>query len=80
MDKSGKTFCWLGVGPDAAGDNEKVVPYRGTIFKYMSQDVNVYKEFHALIVRLGKQTCRNKPLCEACPLSASCKYPRRRKK
>jgi hypothetical protein len=43
VDIRGKTFCWLGVGPDAGGDNDKVVPFRGTIFKYMGQQVNAYK-------------------------------------
>jgi len=31
-------------------------------------DAEQYGEFHALIVELGKQYCRAKPLCEACPL------------
>jgi len=48
--------------------------------KKLPQDVNVYKEFHALIVRLGKHTCKSKPLCGACPISDSCMYPRKRKK
>ena len=46
----------------------------------LPQDANVYKEFHALIVRLGKETCKNKPLCEKCPLNGPCQYSRRRKK
>lgn len=28
----------------------------------------VFNEYHALIVRLGKQFCRKKPLCHICPL------------
>ena len=28
----------------------------------------LYNEYHALIVRLGKQFCRSKPRCDRCPL------------
>jgi len=47
--------------------------------KSLPKDVDVYKEYHALIVRLGKETCRNKPLCEKCPLSGPCRFSRKRK-
>ena len=32
----------------------------------------VYNEYHALIVSLGKDYCRKKPLCPECPLSKVC--------
>lgn len=31
-------------------------------------DVGLYNEFHALVVRLGKEHCRTNPVCEGCPL------------
>jgi len=31
-------------------------------------DVGLFNEFHALIVRTGKEFCRGKPRCGACPL------------
>lgn len=31
--------------------------------------VRIYNEYHALIVRLGKDYCRPKPLCAQCPLN-----------
>ena len=34
----------------------------------LPQDIDLYKEYHALIVRLGKEFCRPKPRCENCPL------------
>jgi len=35
----------------------------------LKKNVQVYKEFHALIVRLGKEYCKKrKPLCQSCPL------------
>ncbi len=33
-------------------------------------DVRLFNEFHALLVRLGKETCRNIPRCPACPLDS----------
>jgi endonuclease-3 related protein len=37
-------------------------------------DLEVYKEFHALIVQLGKRFCKVKPSCESCPLSDLCLF------
>ncbi len=39
-------------------------------------DVEVYKEFHALIVELGKHYCKTNPDCGGCPLSDICGYGR----
>ncbi|WP_292459823.1 endonuclease III domain-containing protein [Methanothermococcus sp.] len=37
-------------------------------------NLNVYKEYHALIVELGKNYCKKKnPLCNECPLYCCCK-------
>lgn len=41
-------------------------------FKENTERVNVFKEFHALIVELGKKYCRKKPLCANCPLAEEC--------
>ncbi|MFA9461967.1 endonuclease III domain-containing protein [Thiohalorhabdus methylotrophus] len=35
-------------------------------------DRALYNEYHALIVALGKDYCKPKPRCGACPLRASC--------
>lgn len=34
----------------------------------MPAKISEYNEYHALIVALGKQFCRTKPLCDQCPL------------
>lgn len=35
----------------------------------LPEDIALYNEYHALIVRLGKEFCRkSKPLCTSCPL------------
>jgi endonuclease-3 related protein len=36
-------------------------------------DVPLFNEYHALLVRLGKETCRTRPLCEQCCLNPSAK-------
>jgi len=36
--------------------------------KDLSGDTQLYNEYHALLVKLGKEICRRKPLCEQCPL------------
>lgn len=35
----------------------------------LPEDVQIYNEYHALIVRLAKEYCRKKPLCDNCPLN-----------
>jgi len=42
--------------------------------KNLPKDVNLFKEFHALIVELGKNYCKTKPLCEKCPLNEGCRH------
>lgn len=34
----------------------------------LPEDVALYKEYHALLVRLAKTFCKTKPLCTGCPL------------
>jgi len=33
------------------------------------KDLEVYKEFHALIEKLGKTYCKAKPRCYECPIA-----------
>lgn len=42
--------------------------------KNLPKDVNLFKEFHALIVELGKNYCKTRPLCKKCPLKGRCKH------
>lgn len=39
----------------------------------LPHDVQLYKEFHALLVRHAKEVCRSKPLCASCFLRKGCK-------
>ena len=36
--------------------------------KNLPRDTRLYNEYHALIVRLGKDICKTKPRCKICPL------------
>jgi endonuclease-3 related protein len=36
----------------------------------LPRDVELFNEFHALIVRVGKEHCGREPHCEGCPLKA----------
>lgn len=40
----------------------------------LPKSVKLYNEYHALIVRVGKDWCRKKPKCALCPLQKGCKY------
>lgn len=35
----------------------------------LPKDVALYNEYHALIVRLGKEHCKTKPVCPSCPVA-----------
>jgi len=40
-------------------------------------DVELYNEYHALIVQHCKEFCRKKPLCYQCPLNQVCEFYRK---
>jgi endonuclease-3 related protein len=40
----------------------------------LPKDLEIYKEFHALIDVLGKTFCKTKPFCSSCPLANRCFY------
>ncbi|MFZ2456686.1 MAG: endonuclease III domain-containing protein [Candidatus Altiarchaeia archaeon] len=41
--------------------------------KNLPKDVKIYNEFHALLVRLGKEHCKkSNPICMGCPLEKGC--------
>jgi len=38
----------------------------------LRSDLELYKEYHALIVELGKNYCKKEPVCNGCPLIEIC--------
>jgi len=42
---------------------------QGLFESNLSADVRLFNEYHALLVRLGKEFCRPSPKCDSCPLN-----------
>ncbi|MGC9099092.1 MAG: endonuclease III domain-containing protein [Candidatus Micrarchaeia archaeon] len=42
--------------------------------KRLEKDLELYKDFHAQFVELGKRFCRKVPRCKECPLRDYCQY------
>ncbi len=40
----------------------------------LEESVPLYKEYHALLVELGKNYCKKNPSCEGCPVRDGCSY------
>lgn len=47
---------------------EKYEHIRALFESNLESDAGLFNEYHALIVRAGKEFCRKKPLCGQCPL------------
>ena len=45
--------------------------YQALFMDNLPADARLFNEFHALLVCLGKETCRKTPQCPACPLRES---------
>jgi len=39
----------------------------------LPKDIPLFKEYHALLVELGKNYCKKKPVCNKCPIKKICK-------
>ncbi len=68
-----RIFSRLGIAPEAATYDG----WRALFMRALPPDAALFNEYHALIVRLGKEVCRKTPRCEACPLRAICATGRR---
>lgn len=42
--------------------------YQNLFHKEIDENIQLFKEYHALFVRIGKDYCKPKPSCERCPL------------
>jgi len=55
---------------------ETYATLRELFMRGLPRNVQLYNEYHALLVRHGKERCRSHaPLCSGCPLSGICEYP-----
>lgn len=57
------------LGLQVPGDYDEV---RDMFENNLENDIKVFNEYHALIVRHSKEYCRKKPLCEKCFLRDEC--------
>jgi endonuclease-3 related protein len=60
----------------ASGSNYNA--FQAFFMHHLPNDTKLFNEYHALLVRLGKDVCRSQPLCQQCCLNDICHYHTRR--
>jgi endonuclease-3 related protein len=64
-----RIFSRLGLKPEHDTYDDWQIYFSGTL----PQNTQLFNEYHALLVRLGKEACRKKPVCDDCCLRKICK-------
>jgi endonuclease III related protein len=59
-----RTFRRLGLAPAP----DSYAAFQAMFMENLPADPRLFNEYHALLVRLGKEACRQSPRCTACPL------------
>jgi len=57
-----------------APDRNNYAAYQALFMDYLSPDAELFNEYHALLVCLGKNVCRSRPLCQQCCLNNICHF------
>ena len=52
------------------GQSASYEPIQEVFTSNLPSDENLFNEYHALIVRLAKDHCKTRPLCDGCPLNS----------
>lgn len=60
----------LGLAPEGGS----YAAYQTLFMDSLPADASLFNEYHALLVCLGKDACRRRPLCRQCCLSDICRY------
>ena len=68
-----RAFQRLGLAPQ----KQSYSAYRSLFMDHLPADTEMYREYHALIVRHGRETCKKTPVCEGCCLLDLCPMGRR---
>ena len=63
-----RLFTRLAVAPD----RDTYDAWQALFARNLEPDAPLFNEYHALIVRHGKERCRRLPVCDGCPLLAVC--------
>jgi len=58
----------IGLGPG----KDSYAGYQAFFMDNLPADAGLFNEYHALLVRLGKDVCRRRPLCPQCCLNDMC--------
>jgi endonuclease III related protein len=64
----------MGIPPQTRHDDYDM--YQRLFTSNLEQKVPLFDEYHALLVKLGKDVCRQKPLCLSCCVGSLCEYYR----
>lgn len=51
------------------GYGESYEKFQELFHSFLKKDLQLFNEYHALFVRVGKTFCKTKPICEECPLT-----------
>ena len=65
-----RVFTRLGL----LGGGESYTEVQRLFEENLPRDAALYNDYHAQIVRLGKDFCRPRPLCPECPLADLCRH------
>ena len=60
----------LGFSPEG----HEYADYQALFMRNLKADAGLFNEYHALLVCLGKNVCRKRPLCRECCLNDICAY------
>ena len=55
-------------------DRPDLKSIKSAVHLFLDGDTEALKNFHGMIVYLGKDYCRTKPLCRDCPVNKVCAY------
>ena len=67
---TGRILARLGLTTDKPG----YTALQALFMDNLPHDEKLYNEYHALLVRHGKETCKRSPLCHHCCLSDLCRF------
>jgi endonuclease-3 related protein len=65
-----RIFSRLGLAPE----KDSYAAYQALFMKNLPGDAQMFNEYHALLVCLGKNVCRRQPLCAYCCLNDICRF------
>jgi endonuclease-3 related protein len=66
-----RIFKRVGLDPNANSYHD----FQSLFMQNLPDDAQLFNEYHALLVHLGKDVCRRRPICQQCCLNDLCHYP-----